>query len=238
MQWHALAFVLSELCVRTTGPDVEHAWRLVDTVMQHQSDEISKLGSHLWKPLKMLRAKAKHQREKALAEEIQLSPTAFAGSRNVGIPDDSDPLMSLDFGVDRLYPVLQDTPALPHFPSQDRSNSWPAQNMSVSPALPSLGPGMMAPSAFSGASTQSGLPVGSSNAVAGISSQPFSSLGLAKGFSPIESQDVSMLDPQSINWASWDDMVQEYNLQNEAVGRTNGDDPKAALYFGDGANWY
>ena len=71
MQWHALAFMLSELCVRTTGDIVDRAWTAVDRVqdgrwaMAIPSD--SRTG-HLWRPLKKLYSKAKEARQRGLQE--------------------------------------------------------------------------------------------------------------------------------------------------------------------------
>ena len=71
MQWHALAFMLSELCLRTTGDIVDRAWTAVDRVqdgrwaMEIPND--SRAG-HLWRPLKKLYRKAKEARLRGLQE--------------------------------------------------------------------------------------------------------------------------------------------------------------------------
>ncbi|KAF2237244.1 hypothetical protein EV356DRAFT_511953 [Viridothelium virens] len=70
VQWHALAFLLTELCVRTKGPMVDRAWAAVERTMKGQvlvqGDE--KRG-HLWKPLRKLWAKAKSVRTRELEQE-------------------------------------------------------------------------------------------------------------------------------------------------------------------------
>lgn len=83
MQWHALAFILSELCVRTTGDMVERAWRAVSKTRdgrwgEHITDD-TKAG-HLWRPLKKLYRKAKEQRSRGLREE------ELAKQRAAGVP--------------------------------------------------------------------------------------------------------------------------------------------------------
>ena len=72
MQWHALAFILSELCQRTTGDLVERAWVAVDKTRdgrwgEHITDD-TKAG-HLWRPLKKLFRRAKEARTRGLQEE-------------------------------------------------------------------------------------------------------------------------------------------------------------------------
>ena len=72
MQWHALAFILSELCERTTGDLVERAWSAVEKTRDgrwgmHISED-SRAG-HLWRPLKKLYRKAKEARQRGIQEE-------------------------------------------------------------------------------------------------------------------------------------------------------------------------
>nr|POF17513.1 bikaverin cluster transcription factor bik5 [Quercus suber] len=73
VQWHALAFMLSELCRRTTGDLVERAWvALEKTRNGHWGPVVTEDGSsvkHLWRPLKKLYRKAKEARTKGLHEE-------------------------------------------------------------------------------------------------------------------------------------------------------------------------
>jgi len=76
MQWHALAFILSELCHRTQGELVERAWIAVDkTCDRHWHDrafsEDHRKG-HLWRPLNRIIAKARAARAQALAENARL----------------------------------------------------------------------------------------------------------------------------------------------------------------------
>ncbi|GAB7341379.1 hypothetical protein MBLNU457_7635t2 [Dothideomycetes sp. NU457] len=76
MQWHALAFILSELCHRTQGELVERAWIAVDkTCDRHWHDrafsEDHRKG-HLWRPLNRIIGKARAARAQALAENARL----------------------------------------------------------------------------------------------------------------------------------------------------------------------
>jgi hypothetical protein len=76
VQWHAIAFLLSELCVRTKGEAVERAWRALEATagrwwfpLNDNSPSSKGQPGCLWKPLRKLLAKAKAAREKELALE-------------------------------------------------------------------------------------------------------------------------------------------------------------------------
>lgn len=84
MQWHALAFILSELCQRTTGDLVERAWIAVEKTRDgrwgmHVSKDSP--AGHLWRPLKKLYRKAKEERQRGLEEEAQTKQRAMPPQR-------------------------------------------------------------------------------------------------------------------------------------------------------------
>ncbi|KAI9773754.1 MAG: hypothetical protein M1835_006104 [Candelina submexicana] len=64
IQWHAVAFILSELCVRTRGVEVDRAWQMIETVFKNWMGDTADLkkGS-LWRPMKKLYIKAKASRD-------------------------------------------------------------------------------------------------------------------------------------------------------------------------------
>jgi hypothetical protein len=73
VQWHALAFILSELCQRTTGDLVDRAWLAVEQTREGRwgegtSEDDSR--GHLWRPLRKLYLKAKDARKRGLQEEL------------------------------------------------------------------------------------------------------------------------------------------------------------------------
>lgn len=84
MQWHALAFILSELCQRTTGDLVERAWIAVEKTRDgrwgmHVSRDSP--AGHLWRPLKKLYQKAKEARQRGLQEEAFTKQRAMPPQR-------------------------------------------------------------------------------------------------------------------------------------------------------------
>lgn len=84
LQWHAVAYVLSELCTRPLGRDFERAWNAVDSLYDRQMIEQTK-GHRgvLWRPLKQLYARANKRR----LELTGKSPTS--SNSNTMTPSDS-----------------------------------------------------------------------------------------------------------------------------------------------------
>ena len=73
-QWHALAFLLNELCQRTKGPTVLRAWRAVDSMVAEMGSRVSPhRRAHLWRPLRKLMTKARAAREQEVGLDNQLA---------------------------------------------------------------------------------------------------------------------------------------------------------------------
>ncbi|KAL2063739.1 hypothetical protein VTL71DRAFT_5544 [Oculimacula yallundae] len=79
IQWHAVAFILGELCIRPNSAVVERAWRAIELVFGdwHGSAPHGKSGM-LWKPMRRLFAKAQRKR-------IENSKTANNDGANNGL---------------------------------------------------------------------------------------------------------------------------------------------------------
>ena len=73
IQWHALAFLLGELCNRTSGDLVNRAWSSVEKCIRASWKEASNKeesrSGHLWKPLMKLLAKARMARAQAIRKD-------------------------------------------------------------------------------------------------------------------------------------------------------------------------
>jgi hypothetical protein len=77
MQWHALAFTLSELCHRTKGEMVERAWTAVESVRDARwGSELPEdtNSSQLWRPLKKIYRKAREAHQRDLPEAVLTQP--------------------------------------------------------------------------------------------------------------------------------------------------------------------
>ena len=72
VQWHAIAFVISQLCTRTLGPEVDKAWMVIEGVFDDWGVTVtSNQRGMLWKPLRKLVVKARAERSKALEKQAR-----------------------------------------------------------------------------------------------------------------------------------------------------------------------
>ena len=80
VQWHAVAFVLSEICLRPPGPDCDRAWTVVSTVCENWATskaEHEKNTNMVWRPIKRLLAKARYvrgQQQRNIQQTVPLDP--------------------------------------------------------------------------------------------------------------------------------------------------------------------
>ncbi|KAI7764280.1 hypothetical protein LZL87_012968 [Fusarium oxysporum] len=63
IQWHAVIFVLFEICSRPSSPDRDRAWEFVNTVHNRWNMRDSGKRDNLWRPIQRLMAKARYVRE-------------------------------------------------------------------------------------------------------------------------------------------------------------------------------
>ncbi|KAH8700425.1 fungal-specific transcription factor domain-containing protein [Talaromyces proteolyticus] len=100
-QWHAVAFVLAELCVRPLCPGVDRAWMAVNSVFKDWERQPTTKKGLLWRPLSRLMKKATDFRKRQL-EELRnkygstpatmqsqmppILPTAASGIMNMNPP--------------------------------------------------------------------------------------------------------------------------------------------------------
>ena len=97
VQWHALAFILSELCIRTTGPDVDKAWAVIESALADEETNISSSQrGMMWKPLRKLLFKAKGERLKRQQNQTRFPLDGSLGPNilSLGIPP--GPMSTMD----------------------------------------------------------------------------------------------------------------------------------------------
>lgn len=66
IQWHAVALILSELCVLPRSPRTEQAWALISVVFDTWQSDTSQKGSMLWEPI----MKMKEQADASLRQQL------------------------------------------------------------------------------------------------------------------------------------------------------------------------
>ncbi len=78
IQWHAVAFILSELCVRTSGAEVDRAWQMIETVFKNWvGDTTDAKKGLLWRPMKKLYIKAKAARDREYVVKSETPSTSI-----------------------------------------------------------------------------------------------------------------------------------------------------------------
>lgn len=95
VQWHALAFVLSQLCTRTEGPDVDKAWLVIESVFDDWGGAVStNQRGMLWKPLRKLMIRARAARSHALERRARFPLDGSLGPALTPLITAPGPLMN------------------------------------------------------------------------------------------------------------------------------------------------
>lgn len=182
VQWHALAFVLSELCFRTTGSAVEKAWAVIDSALADEETHISSnQRGMLWKPLRKLLVKAKAERMKGLQNQTRFPLDGSLGPNvpSLGIPP--GPMSTMDGITDFVA-----------FDTSSSINGFPV---------------MMTPQSMNtnGLDQQQYLQMGQMQSNGMV--DPASYLLDPAVFS----QDRPIVD-ENMKWTGWDDMMKDYQM--------------------------
>ncbi|KAH6639679.1 fungal-specific transcription factor domain-containing protein [Boeremia exigua] len=137
VQWHAIAFLLSELCVRTKGEAVERAWRALEATAGRWWFPLNEASPYrkgqqgcLWKPLRKLLAKARAAREREFKLQ-QASQAAMSGQHMGGdfpwiAPNTLNPVpvdQPSSADLDRL--LRPAAPKLGEVSTRGTPSSWP-----------------------------------------------------------------------------------------------------------------
>ncbi|KAG7418380.1 Bikaverin cluster transcription factor bik5 [Fusarium oxysporum f. sp. rapae] len=81
IQWHAVIFVLSEICSRPASRECDRAWEFINTVHNRWNMNESGKRGNLWRPIQRLMVKARYVREMQ-----QLDPGFYLAGR-MATPD-------------------------------------------------------------------------------------------------------------------------------------------------------
>lgn len=195
-QWHAMAYVLSQLAVRTKGPEVERAWPIIDAVFKewHAGDPTTKKGM-LWKPLRkmMIRARATRAEELEKRKHFPLD-----GSLGLNISPKNLPPPEVMPGLNAASNPLDYTGLLP-FVSNPTQTLYPLDTNGLPPML---------------AMENSYLHQFSN----GNDNNKRSSGNLVDQWLYDETSFANVQDPimadGNMNWVGWDEMVKDYAVQD------------------------
>lgn len=213
IQWHAIAYILGELCQRPNSAIVERAWRAIDSVFSTWDGAIMHTKSGmLWQPMRKLLAKARHKREE------NRRTAAANGVRNIPLGIDakhmrpeataySVPGCNRGIAQDRLLPHVTDTtPGPDHGPSNPMSmpsstnpliNSMYVDDSSMMPPQV-VGMGMLAPEQ---------IQIQLQQQQQGMQQTPW-----LMDDNALLDLDMNGIDGD-VNWEGWDDLVRDFQME-------------------------
>ncbi|KAL8643227.1 MAG: hypothetical protein Q9226_008415, partial [Calogaya cf. arnoldii] len=222
VQWHAVAFVLSQLCIRTRGPEVDQAWKVINEIFGDLEGPISpQRRGMLWKPLRNLMNRARAVRASELERQklYPLDGTLGPASQSIKAPMDPMSMSDSDFnsamGFNKVgnindglstinTPIPNTANGLQPYPPLDQQQSQSQQPSIIDqttqwmyndPAFP------MTSQAF--------------NNMASNPQQNFNMMDGLAGTSPNDFGDTKIGAPE-LNWSDWDEMMKD--LPSMATG--------------------
>ncbi|KAG8533755.1 uncharacterized protein KY384_001496 [Bacidia gigantensis] len=213
VQWHALAYVLSSLCNRTSGPDVDRAWLVIEGAFNEWNQHFgSSQRGMLWKPLRKLMARARAERAKVLQARAVFPLDGSIGPTAMNM--NKEPSQEVNSSVPELLafdPASEGT-----FTGQGETIGMESSPITLSPFSPII--------------ADDSVPIGEQN-LNGFAS------GTEHWNSDAElfSREAPMMPEESnMNWSSWNDMVKDYENPIAAV------DVNASMGFGPQGltNWF
>jgi hypothetical protein len=151
VQWHAIAFLLSELCVRTKGEAVERAWRALEATAGRWWFPLNDTSPYrkgqqgcLWKPLRKLLAKAKAAREREIRLEQASQAVRNGQHLNTDFPwiapNTLPPVTVNQPSSENLDMLLRPSaPKLGEVPTTTSPTSWPESPISLNTSRPITG---------------------------------------------------------------------------------------------------
>lgn len=226
VQWHAVAFVLSQLCIRTSGPDVERAWAAVESVFEDWGGTVStsKRGM-LWKPLRKLMARARSVRVRELNKQSKFPLDGSLG------PLISHPLVTS--GALDGVSMMNDN----HNPS---SNQHPTANPSSYDNFSTFSPPLVVPTNNS----QNFQPLSTFQHHPNAGMQSLLLMDAASDMKPpdlardmtqwsFDETTVSMGTGEGLTWAGFDDLVKDYRMDVD-----DGQGVERGVGIGGVLNWF
>lgn len=216
IQWHAIAFILGELCTRNNSAIVTRAWRALDIVFEDWGRAVTHTKSGmLWQPMRKLMAKARRQREKNMQQ---------AATEDLGIPSKymrPPPLAYAkpspcpgNVARDRLLPHVQNTDY-----NKTGGNSLDNNLVPLATSMYAEDEQMMAPQV-----------IGMGNMAPEqiqlqMQQQQQQSTPWLMDDSALVDLDMNALEGE-VNWEGWDDLVRDFQMeqdnQPQGVGPTLG----------------
>ncbi len=218
IQWHAIAYILGELCTRPNSAIVERAWRAIDVVFSNWDGAVRHTKSGmLWQPMRKLMAKARRKRE----ENMRIA--AMNGNSNLELGIDSKYIRPPaeayippqgcpgTIAQDRLMSGLTDTMhgpsdpmALPTSSAAPNNAMYQDDSFIMQPQV--VGMGLLAPDQIQLQLQQQ----------QGQQQTPW-----LMDDNALVDLDMNALDGD-VNWEGWDDLVRDFQMEIDNQPDRNG----------------
>lgn len=196
-QWHALAVVLAELCVKNQGPLVARAWNIIDIVFEPWASTIadSRHGM-LWRPIRKLMTKAKANRQGILSMD-DVGSTPNTTNSDIVFPQ-LQPSYS-DFPAPDLMSISQEMNSNTEAILQDMMiHHQISRNQDI---LPGFTPTVMP------------APTSQQTILDFITQQPTPDFTPQQTLPTFTPSIRATEDAGTINWAEWDEFMQDFEIE-------------------------
>jgi len=221
--WHAIALILSELCVRPLCPITDRAWLAVHSVYGRLEQHAKQKKGMMWRPIAKLMKRAAAVRAKQ-REEMQTEPTAC--------PAITDPTFSpaqsgqgcANLCLPQFMPRIEapfDTQVSMPTPSQVSYNQQPAMGLGdidISKGDMGVINDLFPGTDFLAVDHTAQSPVIRTDTSAGIPNAPMA---------PMDDQQVP--SNSRLNWEEWDQVMRDFQMD---LQRTQDSQP-----FGNMSDW-
>ncbi|KAJ5678830.1 hypothetical protein N7462_007074 [Penicillium macrosclerotiorum] len=218
MQWHGVAFVLSEVCVRPICPVTDRAWNAIRALYSEWEKQPTHKRGMLWRPLAALMKRAAAKRAKQQEELLAKfgpHPTPFKS-------ETPDFAAAHHHTLPQIHMPAQPSPTISSGSGSTQNNLMPANPLDVSfangpwEALQSIFPNtnLFAPVTLDNPPLQS--PVSAVNLPSGMLFN--SSMG-----NPFMTQDT-IPDTATLSWDAWDQVMRDFQMdvENDESGPATG----------------
>ncbi|OKO93642.1 hypothetical protein PENSUB_11921 [Penicillium subrubescens] len=228
MQWHGVAFVLSEVCVRPICPVTDRAWNAVQGLYSDWERQATHKKGMLWRPLAALMKRAASTRAKQQEELLtNFGPNPAAAGYK---PDPTDFALTHHHTLPQIH--MPNNSPLPSSipPSQTQQlQEKPDLNIDLNQGpwetLQSIFPNtnFLAPVTLDNPPMQE--PVSAVNVPTGLSS--FTSPVNNNGFT----SQVNIPETATLNWDEWDQVMRDFQMDVENDGSDLGKGTHVTEWF-------
>lgn len=214
VQWHAIAYILREVCVRPRSDIVERGWRSVDAVFTSWSEALRKhqTNSQLWTPMRKLMIKARRKRQ---------ADMDAMNKKGIQTPRTEYPKSVEEAAMNGLGSTGVDNTNVSAFSPTVDSRIWNT-GLAYQPAIGDID--LFADETPSRQTQlnqeylQTYMPSDQLSTEAFFLEHNSALMGMDLDMPPLEGGE----NIDDINWAGWDDAIKDFSLQSDQQGDQRG----------------